>query len=432
MPRPMILAATIALTALSTKAISADPGPIVLENGATLIVDPTPGIDAVGVIAAYAAGYTHDPAGLTQAAHLAEHLRVTAGLGDTPPGASAARLNELGSANAETLANLTYYDFALPPEQLGLAFETEAARLTGLRITDADMAREIPRMRQEIEAVVSAPGVFVGKFATMAAVQVWLHGAKEAPVRVATAPAADTMRAFVDAHHRVDRLTIIVTGDVDQDRAEALFREHIGPIAKPGTPGPDAGPALADLPELQRVPWDVAAKVILVALPHTEADWHTQLEAVAARATFALSQHRLIRSTVASGPGTPIGPLPLFVGVCLHPDADEDAALDLLHQALDGAAATDADQARTTARFISTPQPKPTADAVRTMAGQLAAQRGMAPHVAAAMIVANHALQSFFRAPHPDGGLGNDDLNAAIRRAFARDHRRVLILTPPK
>jgi hypothetical protein len=124
--------------------------------------------------------------------------------------------------------------------------------------------------------------------------------------------------------------------------------------------------------------------------------------------------------------------LPLFVGVCLHPDADEDAALDLLHQALDGAAATDAAQARTTARFISTPQPKPTADAVRTMAGQFAAQRGMTPQVAAAMIVTNHALQSLFRAPHPDGGLGDDDLNAAIRRAFARDHRRVLILTPPE
>lgn len=432
MPRRLALAVTIALSALSSKCLGADPRTIVLDNGATLIIDPTPGIDAVGVIAAYATGYAHDPAGLAQAAHLAEHLRVTAGLGDTPPGASAARLNELGSANAETLANLTYYDFALPSDHLGLAFETEAARLTRLRITDADIAREIPRMRQEIEAVVSAPGVFVGKFATMAAVQVWLHGAKEAPVRVATAPAADTMRAFVDAHHRVDRLTIIVTGDVDHDRAEALFREHIGPIPKPGIPGPGAEAALADLPELQRVPWDVAAKVILVALPHTETQWHAQLEAVAARATFSLGQHRLIRSTVASGPGTPIGPLPLFVGVCLHPDADEDAALDLLHQALDGAAATDADQARTTARFISTPQPKPTADAVRTMAGQLAAQRGMAPHVAAAMIVANHALQSHFRASHPVGGIGNDDLNAAIRRAFARDHRHVLILTPPQ
>ena len=71
MPRHLALAATIALSALSPKAIGADPGPIVLDNGATLIIDPTPGIDAVGVIAAYATGYAHDPAGLAQAAHLA-------------------------------------------------------------------------------------------------------------------------------------------------------------------------------------------------------------------------------------------------------------------------------------------------------------------------------------------------------------------------
>lgn len=401
-----------------------------LDNGATLIVDPIPGTGAVSVIASYATGYADDPAGLAQAAHLAEHLRVTSAIGDDPPGANADRLNTLGAANAETLAALTYYDFALPPDQLALAFATEAARLTALKVTDADIAREIPRVRAEVDSVAGSPGLFVGKFAAMAAAQCWLHDAAEAGVRLTRPPDADTMRRFIDDHHRVDRLTLTVTGDVDPQRAAALFREHLGPIAKPAHRAAPASRDFAGLPALRRVGWDVPAKVVLIAMPGSWAESGVHLQALATRATFALNQKELVRSTVSSGPTVPVGGLPLFVGVCLHPDADEDEALALLHDALDAALATDPAQTRGTAAFIAFAQPRPDAGTVRDMAARFAAQRGMEPHVAGAMIMGNHALQSVLRvAP---GGPTDDALTAATREAFARDNRRVLILDPPK
>mgnify|MGYP003646087017 CR=1 FL=1 len=148
------------------------------------------------------------------------------------------------------------------------------------------------------------------------------------------------------------------------------------------------------------------AKVVLIAMPGSWAESGVHLQALATRATFALNQKELVRSTVSSGPTVPVGGLPLFVGVCLHPDADEDEAL------------------------IAAAQPRPDAGTVRDMAARFAAQRGMEPHVAGAMIMGNHALQSVLRvAP---GDPTDDALTAATREAFARDNRRVLILNPPK
>ena len=49
------------------------------------------GAEAVAVIAAYDTGYADDPAGMAQAAHLAEHLRATAATASFGAGASLAR-----------------------------------------------------------------------------------------------------------------------------------------------------------------------------------------------------------------------------------------------------------------------------------------------------------------------------------------------------
>lgn len=424
LPRPW----RAAILAISLAAAFARSEPIVLENGATLIVRPTPGTGAVSVIASYATGFADDPPGLAQAAHLAEHLRVTAALGDDAPGASAARLNQLGAANAETLAALTYYDFALPPEHLALAFRTEAARLTALAITPGDIEREIPRVRAEVDSVASSPGVFVGKFAAMAAAQVWLHGADRAAVRVPESPEPQTMRGFIDDHHRPDTLTLIVAGDVNADDAEALFREHLGPVPRSPEQAPAPPPDFSKLPALRRVAWDVPAKVVLIALPTDDTDAGAYLEALAARATFTLNQKEPVRSTVASGPTAPVGPLPLFVGVCLRPDADEERAVALLHEALNAAAGTPAAQVRQTASFLTTPQPTPDAETVRAIAERTAAQRGLSPVVATGMILGNHALQSLLRVPPPD--IDDATLEAAVDRAFDAGNRRVLVLTP--
>jgi hypothetical protein len=401
--------------------------PIVLDNGARVILTPVPGTGAVAVIAAYATGYADDLPGVAQAAHLAEHLRCTAATAGTAVNETFGRLNRDGSANAETLADLTYYDYAVPAGSLRTALEAEAARLTSLRITEDDIAREIPRVRREIDGVAAAPGVFVGKFAAMAAVQAWTHGEQSVDIRLLDAPTPERMAAFIDAHHRVDRLTLIITGDFDPAEAERDARALIG-----GLPADPAGPApardWAALPALRSLMWAMPAKVVLVAMPLEGAGCAPELEALATRAGFALNQHAVVRSVVSSGPGVPLGPMPLFVGVCLRPDADEQEALALLHEALDHAMATDVTRIRSAAASLAAQQPCPDAAAVAAAAEQLVRLRGMRPHVAAAVVMGNHALQSLMRAP--TAGCDDDALRASVRRAFARDNRRVLILGP--
>lgn len=416
---PALLPTVAAVVAIWLSPAARAGSPVALDNGARLVVEPIPGTGAVAVIAAYATGFADDPAGLAQAAHLAEHLRVTAG----DPDALA------HGVNAETLASLTYYDYALTPDGLERAFRTEARRLLNTNFTDADVAREVPRVRAEVDVVAASPGLFVGKFAAMAAAQVWRHGAEVAPVRLPEPPDAATMRAFVEAEHRIDRLTIVVIGDADPEQAEALFRAHFGDLAPSAAAAAVGEPDFLGLPAMARVAWDVPAKVVLVALPGADAGCRAELEALAARAGFALNQHAAVRSIVHSGPGLASGPLPLFVGACLSPDADEHAALKLLHEALDAAAESTPAQARATAGFLSPVQATPSAEAVRAMAGQVALQRGLTPQAAAALVMGNHALQnSLLRRPMAQAD--DETLARAIPAAFARDNRRALVLAP--
>ncbi len=136
---PALLPTVAVVGAICLSPAARAGSPVALDNGARLVVEPIPGTGAVAVIAAYATGFADDPAGLAQAAHLAEHLRVTAG----DPDALASGMN------AETLASLTYYDYALAPDGLERAFRTEARRLLHTNFTDADVAREVPRAAEQ-------------------------------------------------------------------------------------------------------------------------------------------------------------------------------------------------------------------------------------------------------------------------------------------
>ncbi len=411
-----------ALAAAWCAAFAHGAEPIVLDNGARAVFDPVPGSGAVSVVALYRTGYADDPAGLPQAAHLVEHLRCTADAGETQP---AGMLQPW--TNAETLATVTYYDQSLPAGSARLGMEREAARLARLRITQADVDREIPRIRAEVDAVAMSPGLFVGKFAAMGAVQAWRHGADRVAVRVPDAPSVDRLAPLLE-RHRVSDLTLFVTGDFDPGEAERDFRELFGPIEPGEPPAPDdESRAPETWPALHRAAWDVPATVVLVALPATDAGCATELTALVSRVAFALQQRPEVRSVVSSGPQIPVGALPAFVGVCLPPDADAASAVEMVHAALDDAARTKPADVRRSAAHLAARVARPEGQALRVQAERLAAMRGMPPHAATAVLMANPVLQAAL-APEP-GSCSDEELAALFERALARGNRRVLVLS---
>lgn len=428
--------AVLALMVLS--ALVAHAGPIRLDNGATLVLDPVPGAGGVSVIALYETGFAHDLAGVAQTAHLAEHLRVTAGVGPDAPNEAMDRLNRIGGANAETLGSVTYYDYALPAGVPEIALRAEAARLTELRITPADIEREVSRVVAEVRSVASSPMLPVGKFAAMAAAQFWRHdrGLASVGVELADPPTPEVMDAYINERHRPARLTLVVTGDFDANATEQLARETIGAVPDrhaDRADGPE--PDFTDLPQHRRVVWAQPATVVLVALPGGLPAARAELEAVAGRVAFALQQRGAAGSVVSSGSVIPSGPLPLFVGVCVPPDTDIDPVLAEVDRALDRAARTPAGTARAAAAFLAKRLDTPDGPAVRANALRGVAARGLAEdraHVDAARLLGNTALQNLLKAAHDPRADGPDDgaLEESIRAVFGKENRRVLILTP--
>jgi len=439
----LLACSTLAARTGPAHAEPADAGParadirldIRLDNGARAVLEPLPGVDAVSVIALYGTGYIDDPPGTAQTVHLIEHLRLTAGTGNAEPGQTQAEINAIGAANAETLAHATYYDYAIPPDALERALRIESDRLRTLRVTREDIEREIPRIRQELTTVLSMPGLPLGKFASMAAAQAWLHGIDTPDLTLPRTPDARSVLAHTHRTHRPGNLTLLISGGFDPANAERILRETIGAVppaagGRAGQPRPEPG----QLPAIRRARWSLPAHAVFVAMPHEHEDARAELEAIAARASFALGQRPEIRSAFASGVAAASGRLPLFVAVIIGADENADEAADAIHRALDAARATTPQQARASADHLARPIDPLPAERINAIARQNARARGLPPSsqaVLAAQIMGNRALQNLLRERiAPNTALTDEALEAAARSALARENRRVLVISP--
>lgn len=123
--------------------------PLRLENGLTVILRPLPGATQAAVVVLFNVGGDHDPEGRSGLAHLLEHVYVTAAAGPTP----ARRAEDLFRGgevhNGQTGAGYTVMMSLVPKEKLAGELRDAAARLGDLRISDADLERERPRLLEE-------------------------------------------------------------------------------------------------------------------------------------------------------------------------------------------------------------------------------------------------------------------------------------------
>lgn len=264
------LRAAAAVLVAATGAIAGDTQRVVLENGATVLLQPVPGVGRVGVEAVYRVGFLDEPAGMTQAAHLIEHLvcmSATAGYG---PGESYALLNGRGMANAETLADWTHYDMTADAASLELILSVEAQRLSSLRITPEIIAQEAPRCYAEAAAIDASPKAPLLKFAVMAAHQSWRHGLDRAQLCGGLAEMPIAQITDLHGRHYTPRaLTLTIVGDFDPAAAERLCREKIGALPA----GPAPAPAPIDWAAVQAeasVRWDCTRSAVILAFPPPE------------------------------------------------------------------------------------------------------------------------------------------------------------------
>ncbi len=258
-------AGVIAMLLIICPAAAAQGKRVVLDNGVTLLLLPIPEAKQVGIEAIYRVGFLHEPKGMTQAAHLLEHLVCNAATSGYGPGESMALLNQTGMANAETLPDWTHYDYVLPSEKLELALKIEAERLTSLRIDAEIIKAEAPRCYMETDFVERNAKSGMLKHAFMAFAQAWRHGATTARVRGGLEEfAIEELLRFHRATYRPDNLTLIFVGGFDRKKTVELARKHLGGIA---TPEAKRRRAIewSKIPERTTVRWDAKVRGVCIA-----------------------------------------------------------------------------------------------------------------------------------------------------------------------
>lgn len=306
-----------------------------LANGVHLVVLPVPGVGRVAVEAFHPLGFVHDPAGLPQAAHLLEHLRCRGRTSQHAPGEASARLGRLGLANAETMADWTHYDYVVPAAELATVLQIEGARLAGVTIDAAIVAQEGPRCAQEVDFVERNPRAGMLKFGFMALAQAWRHGRDEARVRTGLGEyPVEPLQALWRQANRPDRVTLVIVGDCEADKAVALAEQHVGAVAVAAAEGaaPDGVAELAPIdwtqaPRDATVRWDSSTRVVCLWWP-PPADpferlvlslWGGSISSMVAMDRRVLSLTHMV--------ATPnhlwrVGELPFFVYAACREDAD--------------------------------------------------------------------------------------------------------------
>lgn len=449
----LVLATTAILVGSSRITTTSDPAeksatPVLheftLDNGVRIVLLRVADVKRVAVVAMYEVGFVDEPAGMTQVAHLAEHLRCMSATASFAAGESFKKLNELGTANAETLPTFTYYDYTCTPEELSYVMKVEAERLSSLRITPDVIAQETPRIYAEADAVESNALAGMGKHAVMALCQSWFHQRAEALVRGGfDGFIAQQVAEFLTREYRPDQLTLGICGDFELARAESLVRAQFENIAK--TPSTQTPPAnWESLPKSAEIRWDTRVSAVCIAFPPPTDAEECRIASVAG--AFLTQQlmtdaelMKLSTAVVGSNPLCPVGLLPFFIYATAKPGTD---LTDLDRVMRSRIAAARANLASPQAKIglqmlLITPAiTSLTQAAVEQQAKMLAPRFNGRLDIAAGIVMGNCLLHSL-RSRDQDASMrpplskmSDDEFRKLIERLMPDEEIRVTRLTP--
>jgi len=220
-----------------------------LDNGLRVHLIDAPGGRTAAVLVLFDVGSDHDPPGRCGLAHLVEHLYVTAAAGEVTP---ARDIDGYLAAypegwNAQTATDCTVIASIVPADGLDDELIDAAARLGDLRIEQADLDREVPRVIDEVERMFGAGPMLAAINHGRELVRPTPHGGRRGglPGEVAALTLED-VRAFARRYRPASARLVVVAPKATNrfERIETLFGSiESGPPA--GPPAASAGPRAA-------------------------------------------------------------------------------------------------------------------------------------------------------------------------------------------
>ncbi|QPF73361.1 insulinase family protein [Roseateles sp. DAIF2] len=205
-----------------------------LANGLQVLLFPDASRPSITVNLVYRVGSRHEGAGEAGMAHLLEHLlfRGTPEFPDIP-----GELSRRGIAyNGSTTADRTNYFSSFNADEATLAFmlKLEANRMLRSRILQADLEREMPVVRNELEIGENNPAQLLRQRVLGIAYRFHPYGQptigtlsdlQHVPI--------ERLREFYRLHYRPDNAVLMVAGQVDPARALALIEREFGALPRP-------------------------------------------------------------------------------------------------------------------------------------------------------------------------------------------------------
>jgi zinc protease len=206
-----------------------------LPNGLRVLSSENHRAPTVAVYVVYHVGSKDDPPGRSGFAHLFEHMmfKSTAHMKSE----TLDRLTEDvgGENNAYTADDVTVYHETVPSNHLDRLLWAEADRMANLKVDQANFASERAVVQEEFRQSVLAPpygrlGLAVAKYSyTAHPYRLTTIGSIE---DLAAATLEDVQR-FHRTFYRPDNATLVVVGDFDPARLDALVDKYFGAIPKP-------------------------------------------------------------------------------------------------------------------------------------------------------------------------------------------------------
>lgn len=241
-----------------------ETGMLRLDNGLHVQLMPAPGGDRAAVLVLFDLGEEQDPPGSSGLAHLVEHLYVTAACKGRPArdAAAFARAHPMGW-NAQTGRDYTVIASVVPEQEVPAELGEAAARMASLRVTAADLERELPRMQLELTNMYGGmPRLGAVNHAFQRALPLASGARKGGVMEHLRHLDAEQVQQRIDRYYKPANARLVVAGAFDEEAVERAVTRLFSPLSA-GSPAPapqKPEPPGGGKPTVLRVPPGPAAE----------------------------------------------------------------------------------------------------------------------------------------------------------------------------
>ena len=400
-----------------------------LGNGMSVLLYPSDTADRVALVMLYTIGEDHDPARKSGLSHLTEHLYVTAAAGETPARTARDFLQKYPNAwNASTGSDHSVFATVFGRDQVEAELKEAAARMGRLRVTEADLNREKPRLLEEV-------GNMFGAFPQLAVVN---HARERVrplgdghrkgglPAHVQRITLED-VKDWWSRHYKPVNATLVLAGAIDPKEARKLIARHFGAIRggekppAPRKPGPPKSGPVENVPINSIMPGVQAQACIAFRAPEPGSKHY---------APCVLAINRMWMRSAMGGRSVRVtfnlldDPTFIAVSTAVKPDESPKAAVGRLRSFVDQATGATLESVEKTA----------TKNNIGVMLGaadfpDLMIQQNL---YGVAFSLGRREQLGFDSKKFAErlDGLTSEDLRAAARAVFAPERQAAVVVTP--